>query len=208
MSTGALIGIVIAVIVIATVGVVVAQELRRARLRRQFGPEYTRLAKELGSNRKAESELLARQRRAAKLDLKPLTAEQQAGYARDWTGVQERFVDAPAETVTDASSLVERVMRQRGYPADDHNEIIVVLSVYHARKLDSYRRGWEVSKRIGAASTEDLRKALLDYRELFNDLVGAARNRLPRPPQASAQVTPPQTKLTPRAVISGATRRR
>ena len=62
MSTGAIIGIVIAVIVVVAVVVVASAEMRRARLRRQFGPEYDRLAEKLGSKRKADAELTERGR--------------------------------------------------------------------------------------------------------------------------------------------------
>lgn len=170
MSTGALIGLLIAIVVVGAVAVVVVQELRRARLRRQFGAEYTRLAKELGSDRKAEAELLSRQRRAAKLNITPLPPAQQAKYTRDWTGLQERFVDAPADAVLGAGALVGRVLRERGYPAADENELIVALSVHNPRALDQYRRGRDIGQRAGSVSTEELRTAMLSYRELFQDL--------------------------------------
>jgi len=173
MSTGALIGLLIAIVVIAVVAVVVNQELRRARLRRQFGPEYTRLAKELDSDRKAQAELLARQRRAAKLDISPLTAAQQAKYSRDWTGLQERFVDAPADAVLGAASLVTQVLKERGYPTDDSDETLMALSVHHPRKLDHFRKSRSISERSSSVSTEELREAMLSYREVFNDLIGA-----------------------------------
>src|SRR6516164_6975581 len=120
MSTGAIMGIIIAVIVVAAVVVVASAQLRRARMRRQFGPEYDRLAREIGP-RKADAELTARQRRVEALDIHPLPAEQQARYSSDWAVVQERFVDAPAESVTAARTLIWDVMRDRGYPADDRN---------------------------------------------------------------------------------------
>jgi hypothetical protein len=172
MSTGALIGLLIAIVVVGAVAVVVSMELRRARLRRQFGDEYKRLAKELGSDRKAEAELLSRQRRAAKLNITPLSAAQQAKFTRDWTSWQERFVDAPADAVLGAAALVGRVLRDRGYPADDENEVIVALSVHHPRTLEQYRRGRDISQRSASVSTEELRTAMLSYRELFQDLTG------------------------------------
>jgi hypothetical protein len=175
MSTGAIIGIIIAVVVVVGIAAVVAQELRRARLRRQFGTEYTRLAKELGSNRKAEAELIARQRRASKLDLRPLAAALQTRYAKEWTTAQEQFVDAPAEAVQRARILVETVLRERGYPADNQDEVIAALSVHHTRRLDDYRHGRGITDRIDAASTEELREAMLSYRALFNELIGARR---------------------------------
>jgi len=194
MSAGAIIGIIIAIIVVAAVTAVVAQELRRARLRRQFGPEYSRLAEQLGSNRKAEAELIARQRRAAKLNIRPLSADQQARYAKDWTTVQEQFIDSPSAAVLGARRLVARVMRERGYPVDDQHEVIAALSVHHARQLDHYRKGQDITGRSESASTEELREAVLSYREVFNDVVGGDRNRTSQPP-AARQVKRPQLTI-------------
>jgi hypothetical protein len=169
MSTGAIIGIIIAVIVVAAVAVVAFAQLRRARMRRQFGPEYDRLAKEIGP-RKADAELTARQRRVEALDIRPLSADQQARYSSDWAVIQERFVDAPAAAVSDADTLVWTVMRDRGYPADDRNASIEALSVYHARSLDGYRSTQDLQTE--SATTEQLREALIRNRALFEDLTG------------------------------------
>ena len=174
MSTGAIIGIIVAVIVVAAVVVVASAQLRRARMRRQFGPEYDRLAKEIGP-RKADAELTARQRRVEALDIHPLSAEQQARYSGDWTVVQERFVDTPAEAVTAAHTLIWAVMRDRGYPADDRNASIEGLSVYHARSLEGYRKTQDL--RTESATTEQLREALLRYRALFEDLTGLRKSQ-------------------------------
>jgi hypothetical protein len=169
MSTGAIVGIIIAVIVVAAIVLLGPPLLRQIRMRRQFGPEYDRLAKELGS-RKAADELTARQRRVNELGIHPLTAEQQASYGGEWTTVQERFVDAPAAAVSAADTLIWDVMRDRGYPADDREASIEALSVNHARSLDGYRSTQDI--RTESASTEELRTAMIRYRALFQDLVG------------------------------------
>jgi hypothetical protein len=171
MSTGAIVGIIIAVIVVAAVAVVASAGLRRARMRRQFGPEYDRLAGELGSRKKAEAELTARRSRVEALGIHPLTAEQQASYAGQWTAIQERFVDTPAEAASAADALVWDVMRDRGYPADDRNASMEALSVYHARPLDGYRRAQDI--RTESATTEELREAMIRYRALFDELLGS-----------------------------------
>ena len=174
MSTGALIGVIIAIVVVGIIAVVVSQELRRARLRRQFGPEHKRLTDELGSSRKAEAELLARQRRAAKLDIQPLTDEQRAQYAADWTKVQEEFVDSPANALASARRLLSRMMRQSGYP-ENQDETVMAVSVHNSGALDDYRQAQAIGDKAGKASTEELREALLRYRTLFDDLVGGTR---------------------------------
>jgi hypothetical protein len=169
MSTGAIVGIIIAVLVVAAIVVLGPALLRQMRMRRQFGPEYDRLAKELGS-RKAAAELTARQRRVEALGIHPLSAEQQAGYDGEWTAVQKRFVDAPAGAVSAADTLIWHVMRDRGYPADNQDASMEALSVYHARPLDGYRQAQNVQPE--SASTEELRTTLIRYRALFQELVG------------------------------------
>jgi len=210
MSTGAIVGLIIAVVVVAAAVVLGPALLRQMRMRRQFGPEYDRLAKELGS-RKAAAELTARQRRADALGIHPLSAEQQASYSGEWTAVQERFVDAPAAAVSAADGLIWDVMRDRGYPADRRDVSIEALSVYHARPLEGYRQAQDI--RTESASTEELRTALIRYRTLFQDLVGVPAGPRPLPGRTAAAtepaagsdgrtrkiaIVPPKTAGTPR----------
>jgi hypothetical protein len=177
MSTGAIIGIVIAVIVVVAVIVVASTEMRRARLRRQFGPEYDRLVEKHGGNkRKADAELAERERRVRALSIRELTPEQQASYSGDWTAIQERFVDAPAESVGAAHTLIWNVMRDRGYPADDRTASMDALAVHHGRSMEGYREVQDL--RTESASTEQLREAMISYRALFEDLTGQRNGRI------------------------------
>jgi hypothetical protein len=173
MSTGAVIAIVVVIVVVIAALAVGALEMRRRRLRRQFGPEYDRVVSETGNRRKAEAELAGRQRRVAKLDIRPLTAEENAQYLGEWNAIQERFVDTPTESVNEAGTLVTKVMRVRGYPAEDHDEAMDALSVDYAPTLARYREARATSERAGSgtATTDDLRQAMLQYRELFYELV-------------------------------------
>jgi hypothetical protein len=174
MSTGAVIAIVVVIVVVIAAVALGAMEMRRRRLRQQFGPEYDRVVSETGSRRRAEAELSARQRRVAKLDIRPLTGDESARYQGEWNAIQERFVDTPTESVTQAATLVTTVMRVRGYPTDDHDEAMDALSVDHAPTLTRYREARAISERAGsgAATTDDLRNAMLRYRELFHELLG------------------------------------
>jgi hypothetical protein len=176
MSTGIIIGIVVAVIVVGAVVFGVLAVFRRRRLQQRFGPEYDRLVGERDSRRKAEAELTERERRVQGLDIRPLTDVAQASYAGQWMNIQEQFVDAPADAVSGARLLVAAVMTERGYPAGQHDQdqVLADLSVEHADTLDRYRAAEEISGNAaaGTASTEDLRQAMVHYHALFADLVG------------------------------------
>jgi hypothetical protein len=173
VSTGTILVIVVAIIVIAAV-VIGLTAARRRRLQQRFGPEYDRLVGEHDSKLKAESELAERQRRVRELDIRPLTPSARATYADQWATLQERFVDAPGEAVAASQVLVVAVMSERGYPTEDHDQVLADLSVEHAQTLGRYRAAEEISASAaaGTASTEDLRQAMIHYRALFRDLLG------------------------------------
>lgn len=174
VSTGIILVIVVAIIVIAAVVIGLMAAARRRRLQQRFGPEYDRLVGEHDSKLKAESELAERQRRVRELDIRPLTPSARATYADQWATLQERFVDAPGEAVAASQVLVVAVMSERGYPTEDHDQVLADLSVEHAQTLSRYRAAEEISASAaaGTASTEDLRQAMIHYRALFRELLG------------------------------------
>ncbi|MEV7420965.1 hypothetical protein [Streptomyces sp. NPDC089919] len=151
---------------------------RRRRLQRHFGPEYDRAVQEEGGRMAAENALRARERRHGELDLKELPVEARHRYAEEWSGVQEQFVDRPAETVGEADALVARLMRDRGYPTGGYEQQVRDLSVEHGRTLEHYRIAHAVNERSrgGNATTEELRGAMVHYRALFDDLLGGGSN--------------------------------
>src|SRR5450755_1167524 len=182
MSTLTIVVIVVVVVVAAALVTGVLAYLRRRRLQQRFGPEYDRLAGERDSKLKADAELTQRERRVRELDIRPLTEAARAGYADQWAGIQERFVDAPADAVAGSQLLVVAVMTERGYPAEEPDQVLADLSVAHASSLESYRAAEEISQSAasGTASTEDLRQAMIHYRALFADLLGEPADAQPR----------------------------
>jgi len=172
MSAGTVIAVVLAcVLVAALVAGAGTLAVRRVALRRRFGAEYDRLAREVGP-RRARAEIAERQRRVAGLGLKPLTTDQLARYDSLWNAAQARFIDGPAESARTAAALVTGVASDRGYQVADAAQFMTDLSVHHARRLDGYRQARRTIERASVASTEELRQALLAYRALFRELLG------------------------------------
>jgi hypothetical protein len=163
--------IVIVLVILAAAALAGTMLARRRALQHRFGAEYDQLARDVGP-RQAQAELAERQRRVAKLDLHPLSAEQRARYTSEWTSLQERFVDDPAQSVVAAGALVSAAATDRGYPADDDDRLVSDLSVDYANRLDGYRQARRISAEAGTAGTEELRQALLAYGALFRDLIG------------------------------------
>jgi nitrogen fixation-related uncharacterized protein len=163
----------VAVILIALGLIALLWRRRSRRLQEQFGPEYKHAVRKYGDARKAEAELAAREKRVRKLEIRPLTQEEQSRFAEVWRKTQARFVDEPSKAVGEADGLIKEVMQTRGYPVGDFDQRAADVSVDHPNVVTNYRRGREIAARnkSGEATTEDLRHAMMHYRSLFEELV-------------------------------------
>jgi hypothetical protein len=168
---------VVIVLAAAALICIVAWAAIRARrtktLKERFGGEYDRVAADAPTKREAESELQERAERREQLDIRPLDEDRREWYRVQWTKVQADFVDDPSESVAEADGLIQRVMRERGYPVDDFETRAADLSVDHSDVVENYRaaHGIAVAHERGSASTDDLRVAVKHYRALFEELV-------------------------------------
>jgi FtsZ-interacting cell division protein ZipA len=171
--------VIVAIVVIALIAaaLVVARQRRSQQLQEGFGPEYERAVEERGGDRReAEAELLDRRRRRQEFEVRDLEPAARDRYAERWRSAQRRFVDQPGPAVGEADALVMEVMRERGYPvADEFEQRAADVSVDHPEVVEHYRAAHEISGRatIGEASTEDLRQAMVHFRSLFDELLGA-----------------------------------
>jgi hypothetical protein len=167
---------VAALLVVAVFAWLYMQRRRRtttAELRQRFGPEYELAVGEQGSERRAEAQLEAREKRVEKLTIRDLDPVERAHFSDRWQAVQSRFVDDPKGAVTEADALVSLLMQTRGYPVADFHQRAADISVDHPRVVANYRSAHEIALRLGKgdANTEDLRTAMIHYRSLFDELV-------------------------------------
>lgn len=208
MSTTDVIGIVIAVVVVGAFAVVAVRGMRRRKLRERFGEEYERAVDEKGGRSAAEAELRRRERRHASLDLHELSDAERHRFRDGWVAVQAMFVDAPVTAVREGDRLVTDLVTSRGYPVSNYQDRLADLSVEHANVLSHYRDAHEISERndAGTATTEELRKALVHYRELFADLLGeepVTETHTEVPPQAASADAPPVDDETRSGATAG-----
>jgi hypothetical protein len=164
--------VIVVIVVLAAIALVVRYQ-RSRHLREKFGPEYDRAMEDNPSRSKAERDLSERERRHDKLDIRPLSDSARDHYRQQWSLIQERFVDQPGEAIGEADRLLIRLMADRGYPTDGYEQQLSDLSVEHARTLEHYRTARETlhGHEQTTADTEDLRKALVHYRTVFDDLL-------------------------------------
>lgn len=150
-----------------------AKTKRTGALRDKFGAEYNRAVRAEGGTSAAEQILQERQKRVAKLDIKPLSDEQRIEFADAWEHAQARFVDDPEAAVANADVLVQQVMSVRGYPVTDFEQRVADVSVDHPAVVQNYRIAHQIAERQGIEDLgiDRLREAMLHYRSLFADLL-------------------------------------
>jgi hypothetical protein len=169
--------IVAAVVVIALLALAAwffsQKRKQSARLEQRFGPEYDRTVGELGGRTKAESELKVREKRVERLTITPLAPAEAARFSETWNALQSRFVDNPTGVVAQADSLVRELMLKRGYPMGDFERRAADISVDHPTEVENYRAAQAIAVRgeRGEANTEELRRAVVHYRVLFDDML-------------------------------------
>jgi hypothetical protein len=174
----ALVVVIVAVIVVALIALAsyAYTRQRSSRLKSRFGDEYDSTVSRTGDKRAAERDLASREKRVRELELHELTPTQRSAFAEEWTVIQARFVDHPVEAVGEADDAVKRAMSARGYPITDFETQAADLSVDHADVVRNYRAGHAIATRNATvpATTEELRQAMLHYRELFDELLGTS----------------------------------
>ncbi len=149
------------------------QRSRSTRLQARFGPEYEEAVRTHGSRLRAENALLHRQKRMENMQIRRLQPEERDRFADQWLRVQGEFVDSPLQAIQDADRLVSELMLARGYPMAEFGRRAEDLSVDRPRVVQNYRAAHEIALRREQASTEDLRKGLVYYRDLFDELLEA-----------------------------------
>ncbi len=173
-----ILAIVAAVVVVALVAMSMSRSRRSSGLRDRFGPEYDRTVTEAGSRRTAEKDLRDREEQYESMDIQPLSDGARDRYTEDWARAERLFVDDPELAAREADRIVRGVLDDRGYPNDDLDTQTAAMSVEHPNAVQRYRHGHDMVHSNGQSPeerTESLRKAMVDFRVVFEELVEPVR---------------------------------
>jgi hypothetical protein len=174
-----IVGAVILAALVA-VAIVVFIQNRRTRttgLKNRFGSEYERAVVTHGSARQAEAKLSDRETRVQALKIRELGATERERFVTEWHTIQSRFVDHPKAAVTEADGLINALLIARGYPQAEFEQRAADISVNYPRVMENYRVAHSIAVRTDnvEASTEEQRTAMIQYREIFDDLLQAPK---------------------------------
>ena len=189
-QTWIFLGVAVAIVLIALAVYLLYQKKQSRGLQDRFGPEYGRAVKELGSRTQAETELKARQKRVEHFNIVPLAPAEAARFGQAWKALQINFVDNPKGVVVQADQLVRELLLKRGYPMGDFERRAADISVDHPTVVANYRAAQVIAARDqrGEADTEELRKAVVHYRALFDELLETTQGKQPVMPAKQMEV--------------------
>ena len=165
----------VAVGALLLLGIVTFMNRRRERLQREFGVEYQRAVAQAGGQAAAEDDLAERRRQRSRLQLRDLEPARRDHFLQRWRAVESQFVARPVDAVGGADQLVTEIMAERGYPVDDFERRASDVSVDYPEIVEGYRRAHAIARSTqeGTATTEDHRQAVVHFRALTEQLLGA-----------------------------------
>ena len=173
-TTYIIVGVVLVLLVLgATLAPRFAGRQRSKRFQNQYGAEYDLAVKAAGGEKAAQGELNERERHVGTLKIRPLSSRERERYAAEWTAVQARFVDEPGRATVEADHLIMEVMQLRAYPVSDFDQRAADVSIQYPALVANYRAAREIAilNEQHHAGTEDLRRAMIHYRSLFDELL-------------------------------------
>ena len=173
-TTYVIVAVVLVLVIVGFIlGPIFARRKHSEKLQDHFGTEYERTVQAAGDEKKAQTELEERQKHVDTLDIRSLNANERDRYLADWTAVQSKFVDEPAQAIEDADRLIMEVMQLRGYPISDFEQRAADISVNYPALVTNYRaaRAIAINNKDHQADTEELRQAMIYYRSLFEELL-------------------------------------
>lgn len=148
---------------------------RRAHLKDRFGREYDRAVSDNGTGT-AEKRLQDVEREHDDLAIRALPNAARERYLDEWRQAESRFVSDPRDAARAAERLVERVLEERGYPVnDDVEQRLALVAVDHPDVVERYRHGRAMVELDDADHTEELRKAMVDFRSVLEELLQTER---------------------------------
>jgi hypothetical protein len=91
-------------------------------------------------------------------------------WETQWQALEDELEDAPAETLPEIADLVERMLRDRGFPLDDD----VADDGVEPEVLVNYRSARDIATRVERGNDVDpaeIGQAIHNFRDIYEQLI-------------------------------------
>lgn len=94
-----------------------------------------------------------------------------------WHSTTSRFVEDPAQAISEADRLLADIMEARGLPMLDFDAASEELTVGHPHLAEHYRAARRIARQseAGVAGTEALHRGLSHYKNMIDELLEVGR---------------------------------
>ena len=162
----------------AVIGVVLLRR-RRPPVARRTVPAGSKRLPRPGADRGTELT------RPEQLGIRTLTSAERQCYVTAWQGVQTRAESHPVLALSEADAVLDRVLRDCGYPVDDPRAPSDVLPGPHAEVLASFQAGHALEQRNSSSGSDadQVRQAMAHFRAAFDAVVAEGTPAFPDAPR-------------------------
>jgi hypothetical protein len=166
-------------LVVGAAGLVVALRRRRPRVSARPPATAPRRTSRLRADRGTE---LAR---PEQLGIRTLAPAERQRYLAAWEGALRRAEQSPAVGLSEADAVVERALRDCGYPVDDPRAPGDVVPGRHADVLASFRAGRAVEQVTTSAHADpvQVQQGIAHLRAAFDAVVADGTPAFPEAPR-------------------------
>jgi hypothetical protein len=173
--------VVLAVLLLAGAVAVLLVVRRRRAVRSSGGPAPRRAAR-AARPRPDRGTALAR---PEQLGIRTLTTAERERYLTAWEGLQSRAERLPALSLCEADAVVDRLLRDCGYPVDDPRAPGDVVPGRHAEVLASFRAGHALEQinSTSRSDAEQVRQAMSHFQAAFDAVVAQGTPAFPDAPR-------------------------
>ncbi|MGH9868729.1 MAG: hypothetical protein ACREAA_11275 [Candidatus Polarisedimenticolia bacterium] len=102
-----------------------------------------------------------------------LSTDERERYLVAWHSTSARFVDDPAQAISEADRLLADIMEARGFPVLDFDAAAIGLATDHPALAEHYRpaRRIALQSEAGSASTEALHRGMTHFKVMLDELL-------------------------------------
>lgn len=118
-----------------------------------------------------------RARRTRKGRVRALRAIERDRFLVAWHSTSTRFVQDPAQAISEADRLLADIMEARGLPMLDFDAGSEEITVSHPHLAEHYRAARRIARQseAGVAGTEALHRGLSHYKSMIDELLEIGR---------------------------------
>jgi len=180
--------VLIALVLLGIGGFIWRRRARALEFDDYFGSEFDRAVLKFGSAHVAQARLADPEAWTQTQKIREIGLTQRERFLTDWQTVESTFAEHPWTAVTEADDLVNELFEARGYPLAAFELRAADIPAGLPRVAENYRAAHSIVARRTkiAATTEELRSAMCQYRDIFHDLL-----QLPKTMEASAAAYAP-----------------